>query len=191
MSKNLSDLPIETIITILITQVEQQTSNVNGSQRHLLSCVSNLMDHLGFQDIVKNANIVNTLIKLLQEYNSNEDWSVQCCIYISQSLNNCKYNEELVNSQLNANIIPIIVKKLEVLTGKSTGKISLQMHEKKEYKGTNCKRMKRIDDDTFRSMDVDRSSDRCASPSSCSDVSSCGPFSPAATSNFTGDGMNP
>ncbi|XP_017786028.1 PREDICTED: uncharacterized protein LOC108569116 [Nicrophorus vespilloides] len=179
LSKHQSDLPIELVITKLIDVVQLDGASTN---KLYLSCVCRLMDHIGFHDKLKEN--INRLVELFKGFDLNNDYSIQCCTYICSILNKSKYNETLIKYQLAANIVDIIIDKLEVLTGKSTSKFMVVNHERRKsfssYK--NNKRFKRneLEDDKYLSSLYDaKSLDRCASPSSCSDISSCGPFSPA------------
>ncbi|XP_050501255.1 uncharacterized protein LOC126881194 [Diabrotica virgifera virgifera] len=119
ISKLKSDLPVPEIVNKFVEEVfgkyiDPENGEFNTESFQYIDCLCYLFEHPANRNAYQCAKLIPLLIKILEKLNS-DDTHLRCCILIVNTLNKCKYEENLLQEQLKCNIIDILIKKLQLL----------------------------------------------------------------------------
>ncbi|XP_072382558.1 uncharacterized protein Rnb [Diabrotica undecimpunctata] len=129
ISKLKSDLPVPEIVNKFVEEVfgkyiAPENAELTTESFQYIDCLCFLFEHPANRNAYQCAKLIPLLIKILEKLNSfNSSTSVlhaanihlRFCILIVNTLNKCKYEENLLQEQLKCNTIDILIKKLQLL----------------------------------------------------------------------------
>nr|CAI5824758.1 unnamed protein product [Callosobruchus analis] len=125
-----SELPVTEICDKFMDQIVSKYLNSEGidtsnntsmSLEYLecVQCICYLLEHPANRNLERCGKCVPLLIRVLDSFNEPDAAQLKCCILLVSTLNNCQYDDSLIQEQLKHNVVEVLLRKLQWIFGNS------------------------------------------------------------------------
>ncbi|KAG5887936.1 hypothetical protein JTB14_003031 [Gonioctena quinquepunctata] len=143
-----SELPIPEICDRFIDEVLKKDLNIEEYKEEYMEyiqCLCYLLENPANRNSERCGKCLPLLIKVLEAFREPSNTELECCILMVVTLNNCRYDDGLVQEQLRCNVIQALVDKLKWVVGSGAETSKLNVDHVKVRKRKNSLLIRKLE----------------------------------------------